>query len=284
MATIDLTDPAVNPVADLAIRYVDRRAQAAARRSQADQAIVVWVESLPPGTFITPDSLRGLPGFNPQWSWEYLRGVLEQLVAECELMWVDDAVYFTPFRIESVGSTSITDTLAAFTERSEETITCTVGTAANALRLMDQCPMWHERYTSGRSRVMRLGKTGIDMRHVADWQLLLGDTKPGLAIRYFSWWYDADDEESWEYAAKRAPEDADELHTVLSPQDWQAIDQVAHKLPDWVYDAIERSHRRHRPWRKWLRRLHQKLSWWRLELSWWLRWFFPSNYRKTHPR
>ena len=283
MATIDLTDPAVNPLADLAIKYVDRRAQAAARRSQADQAIVVWVESLPPGTFITPDSLRDLPGFNPQWNWERLRGVLEQLVAECELMWVDDDVYFTPFRIESVGSTSVTATLAAFTERSEETITCTVGTAANALRLMDQCPMWHERYTSGRSRVMRLGKSMIDMEHVQDWQLLLDNTKPGLAIRYFSWGYDPE-RESECLARKRALWAADRLHTVLSPQDWEAIDQVAHKLPDWVRDAIERSHRRHRPWRKWLRRLHQKLSWWRLELSWWLRWFFPSNYRKTHPR
>ena len=283
MATIDLTDPAVNPLADLVIKYLAERKLADERRDQADRGIVRWVESLPPGSFITPDALRGLPGFDRQWSWEHLSRVCDQLVDEDELMWVDDEVYFTPFRTELVGMASMTDTLAAFAERSEETVTCTVGTAANALRLMDQCPMWYEHNTSGRSRVMRLGKTGINMRHVADWQLLLGDTKPGLAIRYFSWGYDPD-RESECLARKRALWAADRLQTVLSPQDWQAIDQVAHKLPDWVCDAIERSHRRHRPWRKWLRRLHQKLSWWRLELSWWLRWFFPSNYRKTHPR
>ena len=187
----------------------------------ADEAIRQSIKSMPEATILTPADLPGDRRQN--------QTVMDQMVANCELMETDTATYITPVLRKKSGKPSIWDTFNAYAEQSDEIITCTPGTAANSLGLMNQCPMGEARYTSGRTRQIVMGGIVYDMIHVPAWKLLLGDTIPGLAIRYFA----------WGDTPSRAPKAAERLTKVLNPEDWGAIDQVSDQLPDCVRQAIK---------------------------------------------
>ena len=183
------------------------------------------VKALPEGTIITPDDL---PDGDTQWPRN--KKLLDQLVKDRELMRVERATYITPV-LTGTGTQDIEPTFEAYVAQADETITWATVTAAYALRLSKHYPMREIRHTSGRSREVIMGNYVFELRHVPDWQLLLGNTKPGLAIRYFSW-----GGESW------AHHFAWRLTRVLDEADWEAIEQVADKLPDWVRDAVQERH------------------------------------------
>ena len=149
------------------------------------------------------------------------------LVDQGELMDVGGGLYCTPVRWED-GTVNFWETFEAYEEQADEIITCTAGTAANRLGLMDQCPMKEARFTSGATREMRIGKmVTCSMMNVPDWQLLLGDTIPGMAIRCFAWG-----------EADMVAENAKKLSAVLSDKDWNEIRKVSKQLPAWLNTAI----------------------------------------------
>jgi hypothetical protein len=57
----------------------------------------------------------------------------------------------------------------------------------NALGLTTQVPVKSVYLTSGRSRVLNLGRQAVELRHAPRWQLVLGNKTSGQAVRALAW-------------------------------------------------------------------------------------------------
>jgi hypothetical protein len=68
-----------------------------------------------------------------------------------------------------------------------ETIVPSGAAAANALGLTTQVPTKSVYLTSGRSRVLNLGRQAVELRHTPRWQLALGSKTSGQAVRALAW-------------------------------------------------------------------------------------------------
>mgnify|MGYP001341837161 CR=1 FL=1 len=68
-----------------------------------------------------------------------------------------------------------------------ETIVPSGAAAANALGLTTQVPVKSVYLTSGRSRVLNLGRQAVELRHAPRWQLALGNKTSGQAVRALAW-------------------------------------------------------------------------------------------------
>ena len=192
------------------------------RQADAETDIREWISQMPEASFVAVADVP-INGLNRG----LVKQTLNKLVLEGELMLVEHDTWFTPVRWAKTGQVNFWETFNTYTAQADETITCTVGTAANALGLVDQCPMREARFTTGRSREIKIGNLTYDLQHVPAWQTLLGDTTAGLAIRYFAW--------GNKPSASRS---AQRLNEILQENDWQKIQQVFTRLPMWIRTAI----------------------------------------------
>ncbi|HFH4075848.1 MULTISPECIES: hypothetical protein [Pseudomonadaceae] len=83
--------------------------------------------------------------------------------------------------------------------------------------------------TSGRPRTLQLGKIQVRIEHAPQWQVALGATIAGDAVRALAW-----------LGKPHAQEAVAKLRTCLSNSDWQVLKSHRSKLPPWMAEAIGR--------------------------------------------
>ncbi|WP_353891013.1 DUF6088 family protein [Pseudomonas aeruginosa] len=99
--------------------------------------------------------------------------------------------------------------------------------SANALGLTRQVPVRLIFLTSGRSRVLYLGKTEIVIKHAPKWQMILGDSFAGEAIRALA-----------SMGPLHSHESAAKLKKLLPLSEWQALQSTRSLLPAWMAKLI----------------------------------------------
>ncbi|WP_018234439.1 DUF6088 family protein [Thioalkalivibrio thiocyanodenitrificans] len=98
---------------------------------------------------------------------------------------------------------------------------------ANLLGLSTQVPGREIYLSSGPSRVYRLGRLRLELRHASHWLLALGDRPAGKAIRALAWLGEA-----------HAGTALKALRTRLDRREWQALQESRATLPGWMARAI----------------------------------------------
>lgn len=99
--------------------------------------------------------------------------------------------------------------------------------SANALGLTQQMPVRQIFLTSGRSRILHLGKAEIVIKHAPKWQMVLGDSFAGEAIRALAW-----------MGPLHSLESAAKLKRLLPAGEWRALQSTRPLLPAWMAELI----------------------------------------------
>lgn len=149
---------------------------------------------------------------------------LSRLAKSGALMRVARGLYVRPIESRFGTRSPEADKLVeAIAEVRGETVASHGAAAANALGLTTQVPTRSVYLTSGRSRVLNLGKLKVELLHVPSWQLTLAGKPGGQIVRVLAW---------------LGPERAREMAPLLklkAPR--SAIEEVARarmRLPDWM--------------------------------------------------
>ncbi|MCW8021439.1 hypothetical protein APB27_31550 [Pseudomonas aeruginosa] len=117
----------------------------------------------------------------------------------------------------------------ALAERTHKLIVCSGALAACHLGLTQQVPVREVFLTCGRARSLQLGKLTIIIQRAPRWQLALGNTIAGDAVRAMAW-----------LGEPHAYEAAEKLYKLLPKCEWMALEVAKHYLPVWMAEAIRR--------------------------------------------
>ncbi|NQX95906.1 MAG: type IV toxin-antitoxin system AbiEi family antitoxin domain-containing protein [Erythrobacter sp.] len=153
---------------------------------------------------------------------------LSRLVRRGQLMRAGRGLYVLP--VESrfgKRAPEAEKTVAGVAAQKGERVVASGAMAANALGLTSQVPVRSVFLTSGRGRMLRLGKQELELRHAPGWQLALGDRKAGQAVRALAWL-------GPEAAADAVPK----LRRALSPDERQELVSIAAQTPDWLAGTL----------------------------------------------
>ena len=114
---------------------------------------------------------------------------LSRLAARGELIRAGRGIYMRPVQTRfGPRSPSAEQAIEALAVQRGETIVPSGGAvAANALGLTAQVPVKSVYLTSGRSRVLNLGRQAVELRHAPRWQLALGSKTSGQVVRALAW-------------------------------------------------------------------------------------------------
>lgn len=113
---------------------------------------------------------------------------LSRLAARGELIRAGRGIYMRPVQTRfGPRSPSAEQAIEALAVQRGETIVPSGAAAANALGLTTQVPVKSVYLTSGRSRVLNLGRQMIELRHAPRWQLALGSKTSGQVVRALAW-------------------------------------------------------------------------------------------------
>lgn len=118
-------------------------------------------------------------------------------------------------------------TLKTLADQHGESLVVNCGSAANLLGISTQNPMREIYLTSGRTRSYHFGQREVVLRHAPRWQLALGETRAGMALRaikYFGPWLT-------EYSSEQ-------LRSVLDENDRQELSGVSAPMPVWVANVV----------------------------------------------
>ena len=119
-------------------------------------------------------------------------------------------------------------TVIALAEQRGDRIVDNPAQAAYNLDVSTQVPMREIYLTSGPSRRLHFGKLEVELRHAPKWQLALGETPAGMAIRtihYFG-------PRMTEYAAKK-------LRGVLDDKAREELAGISVRMPAWVSGVVK---------------------------------------------
>lgn len=109
---------------------------------------------------------------------------LSRLAARGELIRAGRGIYMRPVQTRfGPRSPSIEQAIEALAVQRGETIVPIGASAANALGLTTQVPVQSVYITSGRSRVLSLGRQSVELHHAPRWQLALGNKTTGQVVR-----------------------------------------------------------------------------------------------------
>lgn len=113
---------------------------------------------------------------------------LSRLAARGELIRAGRGIYMRPVQTRfGPRSPSAEQAIEALAVQRGETIVPSGAAAANALGLTTQVPVKSVYLTSGRSRVLNLGRQAVELRHAPRWQLALGNKASGQVVRALAW-------------------------------------------------------------------------------------------------
>lgn len=153
-----------------------------------------------------------------------------RLVKEGQLMRVSQGLYVAPipsrFGIRAPATQMVVDSLAS---KNHEVIVASGAQAANSLGLTQQVPVQEVFFTTGRSKTLQLGNAKVRIDHAPHWQLALGASAAGEAVRALAW-----------LGQSNACQAMEALHKKLPSHDWEALYAARSLLPDWMAAAIGR--------------------------------------------
>ena len=113
---------------------------------------------------------------------------LSRLAARGELIRAGRGIYMRPVQTRfGPRSPSAEQAIEALAVQRGETIVPSGAAAANALGLTTQVPVKSVYLTSGRSRVLNLGRQAVELRHAPRWQFALGSKTSGQVVRALAW-------------------------------------------------------------------------------------------------
>ena len=124
---------------------------------------------------------------------------------------------------------SVEKTVAALAEQRGEHIAPSGAMAANALGLTTQVPTRPVYLTSGRSQRLMLSKQEVELRHVPNWQLALGNAKPGQVIRALAW-----------LGPEKAEAAASRMRATLNSEERAELARVVGRMPGWLAGTLSR--------------------------------------------
>ena len=154
---------------------------------------------------------------------------LSRLAGREELYRIGHGIYVLPI-VCSLGKSAPFPypTVIALAEQRGDRIVDNPAQAAYNLDVSTQVPMREIYLTSGPSRRLHFGKLEVELRHAPKWQLALGETPAGMAIRtihYFG-------PRMTEYAAKK-------LRGVLDDKVREELAGISVRMPAWVSGVVK---------------------------------------------
>jgi hypothetical protein len=153
---------------------------------------------------------------------------LSRLTREGKLMRVARGTYVAPV-VGRFGERppSPEKAIQSLAQKSGETVVAHGAAAANALGLTTQVPVREVFLTTGRSRRLRFGARSVELKHAPSWQLALGDTPAGAAVRAIAW-----------LGPSHAGEGLAKLRKRLAPAEWKTLVAARAALPAWMAKAV----------------------------------------------
>ncbi|MAJ64555.1 MAG: hypothetical protein CBB62_10140 [Micavibrio sp. TMED2] len=198
--------------------------QPAGQAERLSEKVLAHASTLPEGVPVTAKGLLHLG------SRAAVDQALSRLTRRGALLRAGRGAYVLP--VESrfgKRAPSVEKTVVALAEQRGERITASGAMAANALGLTTQVPTRPVYLTSGRSRRLVLGKQEVELRHAPNWQLALGNAKPGQVIRALAW-----------LGPEKAEAAASRLRTTLNSEERAELARVAGRMPDWLAGTVSR--------------------------------------------
>lgn len=153
---------------------------------------------------------------------------LSRLTREGKLIRVARGAYVAPlsgrFGVRPPPPEKAIESIA---RKSGETIVPHGAAAANALGLTTQVPVREIFLTSGRSRRLKFGARVVELKHAPRWQLALGGTEAGAAVRALAW-----------LGPEHAARGLAMLKRSLAPSSWKTLVESRAVLPTWMARAV----------------------------------------------
>lgn len=114
-----------------------------------------------------------------------------------------------------------------------EEVAATGAVAANSLGLTTQVPVQEVFVTTGRSRVLKLGKRTIKFKHAPRWQLALGNRPAGMAVRAMAW-----------VGPSHASESLAKIRQRLPKEEWKTMIESRAFFPGWMAKLLGEAEQR----------------------------------------
>ena len=153
---------------------------------------------------------------------------LTRLTREGKLLRIARGAYAMPvasrFGDRPPSTTAVVEGIAL---ANGEVVVANGAAEANALGLTTQVPTREIFLTSGRPRMLHLGKRTVELKHGSRWQLGLGKRPAGRAIRALFW-----------LGPEQAPAALKILHARLPSTEWAALRSARATLPSWMARAV----------------------------------------------
>lgn len=186
--------------------------------SPITQTILGFSKNRPEGSILSPKEFLG----------HNTRAAVDQaftrLAKSGKLLRVGRGAYVAPvssrFGTRPPTQEAVIKSIAA---KKGEQVASTGAVAANALGLTTQVPVQEFFITSGRNRVLKLGKRVIRFKHAPRWQLALGNRPAGMAVRALAW-----------IGREHAPEALEKIRKKLTKEEWEVLVGARAFFPEWM--------------------------------------------------
>ncbi|ENU4127876.1 DUF6088 family protein [Pseudomonas aeruginosa] len=190
--------------------------------SSLAEVILTRVGCLPEGSLLSTRDLLHLG------SRSAVNQAFSRLAKDGHLLRVARGLYVAPvttrFGKRSPVPEMVIRSLAVATR---EVIVANGAWSAKALGLTRQMPVRQIFLTGGRSRILYLGKTEIVIKHAPKWQMALGDSFAGQAVRALAW-----------LGPPHSRGAAVKLKKLLPASEWRALQSTRSLLPAWMAELI----------------------------------------------
>lgn len=189
-----------------------------------NERVLEFAQDVPEGQVLSPSEFL-------HWgSRTAIDTAFSRLAKNQDLLRIARGLYVAPVRSRfGVRSPAPDKVVRSLSDKTQELIVPSGATVANAWGLTLQVPVQQIFFTAGRSRMLLLGKSRVEIRQVPHWQMTLGTRAAGAAIRAL---------------ASLGPLWVDEaivkLRILLPVDEWQALQSVTSVLPEWIAEAIQK--------------------------------------------
>ena len=146
------------------------------------EQVLEYAKRLPEGTPVAAKSLLHLGNR------EAVDQALSRLARRGGLIRAGRGIYVHPVQSRfGTRAPAVEQVIEAFARQRGEVIVASGAAAANALGLTTQVPIQPIYLTSGRNRLVQLGKQLIKLKHAPSWQLILPGSPAGQVLRALAW-------------------------------------------------------------------------------------------------
>lgn len=151
-----------------------------------------------------------------------------RLVKAGRLMRIARGAYVAPVRNETGHQApSVESVASSISAQGKQVLALDGARAASLLGLATATSAQRVYLTTGRSKQLIIGEQVVVLQHAPYWQLALGSTPAGDALRALAW-----------FGKDRAEDVTKQLRDRLSPGQWDALTSVRASVPSWMAAAL----------------------------------------------